>query len=429
MSQGEFHNQFEALTQDVSDFVGAFKLQAVKAVRFEHAWWLGLDLYPKPGFIWFGQGPSGTLMWAKSQQKLAPSSHPVVLYLKAHFLGQRLTSVEGTAQSLRLNFETPGLRAHLSAGKGHSLELLLEVPERKPYRAQLTLAPIAHEQAPAMDSPRAKAAGAPAPVATPEQKKHAKLLANIQRDIQEAETWLGRFGPLCLRLAADPSLWKNPERLSPEDRALCEEEIAAGRWPSFAAPSTRAALDKIFHERQRRLRRASGGRARLAKMERVGPVSAPQSSRPLAAGGTPDFATPPTKPRKKPGAWVEVLPQLWARVGRSATENDELFRQARDRDLWFHVRGGSGSHVWIPRGQPSFGAKAEASEDMLRVGCQLALINSPAAKSGRAVVDYTERRNLRRIRSAAGKVEILRSETRSVRLDEAFEKLILKRSG
>ena len=76
MSQGEFHNQFEALTQDVSDFVGAFKLQAVKAVRFEHAWWLGLDLYPKPGFIGLAGGPQAALCGRKASKNWLPPVIP-----------------------------------------------------------------------------------------------------------------------------------------------------------------------------------------------------------------------------------------------------------------------------------------------------------------------------------------------------------------
>jgi len=175
--------------------------------------------------------------------------------------------------------------------------------------------------------------------------------------------------------------------------------------------------------RRRLERKAKVAAERLAKLEQ-GPArvskAAPQRLRhtavpQLTASGRP-------KPTKKPGQWVEFAPDLWARLGRSATENDELFRQAKDRDLWFHVRGQAGAHVWVPRGQPGFGAKDAAPEHILKYGCQLALYNSRASESGSAFVDYTERRYLKKISGTDGALRILRSEARNTRMDPDFEK-------
>lgn len=272
-------------------------------------------------------------------------------------------------------------------------------------------------------TPKLEAAN-PIPTITPEEKKRRRLIENIEADLKVAELWLERWTTLCARLQTDPSLWGQRSEWSEEEWELIQPEITAGKLPAFSASTRGVALDHIFQARRRAERKQAGARARLEKVQR-------QEVKPLLKTQTPASTTVekdvPQRPRKKPGIWVEVMEGLWARIGRSASENDELFRQARDRDLWFHVRGGAGAHVWVPRGQPGFGAKSEASSDLIYYGCQLALLNSSASKTGHAVVDFTERRHLRKIRSAVGAVEILRSETKAVRTDEAFERKILKK--
>ncbi len=128
--------------------------------------------------------------------------------------------------------------------------------------------------------------------------------------------------------------------------------------------------------------------------------------------------------KKKPGLWIEIKEGLWARVGRNAAENDELFKQARDRDLWFHVRAEAGAHVWIPYGQTEFKGKAP-SEEILSLGAQLAIFNSKARGSRGAHVDITNRSQLKKISGQSGKLKILRSDVRFTRLDPLFERRVL----
>jgi predicted ribosome quality control (RQC) complex YloA/Tae2 family protein len=91
--------------------------------------------------------------------------------------------------------------------------------------------------------------------------------------------------------------------------------------------------------------------------------------------------------------------------------------------LWFHIRGLGGSHVWVPRGQPLFGAKDSGLRDDLELwACQLAVYNSKARHSGTGVVDITEKRHLKSAKGQEGTLIIGRSQTRMADIDEAFEK-------
>ncbi|MDR5694962.1 MAG: NFACT RNA binding domain-containing protein [Armatimonadota bacterium] len=78
-------------------------------------------------------------------------------------------------------------------------------------------------------------------------------------------------------------------------------------------------------------------------------------------------------------------------VGRSNRENDHLtFHIARPSDLWFHARDVPGSHVILQTGGRT------PSSEAIEVAAQVAAYFSKARGSGHVLVDYTERRYVRR---------------------------------
>lgn len=83
-------------------------------------------------------------------------------------------------------------------------------------------------------------------------------------------------------------------------------------------------------------------------------------------------------------------------VGRNARQNDEVtFKRASGDDLWFHVRGMPGAHVILKNGG------RPAPQDVIERVASLAAWYSPARKGGSEVlVDYTERRYVRRVPGA-----------------------------
>ena len=82
-------------------------------------------------------------------------------------------------------------------------------------------------------------------------------------------------------------------------------------------------------------------------------------------------------------------------VGTNNVMNNLLtFKTARSYDIWFHVKNHHGSHVIIRKNDETEGI---CEEDLL-LAAQTAAYFSEAASSDNVAVDYTERRNVRRIK-------------------------------
>ena len=83
-------------------------------------------------------------------------------------------------------------------------------------------------------------------------------------------------------------------------------------------------------------------------------------------------------------------------VGRNSRQNDEItFRRAKGDDWWFHARGVPGAHVIVrTQGQP-------LSAGTILYAAGLAAYFSRLREEVDVAVDYTQRRQVRRIRGAA----------------------------
>ena len=83
-------------------------------------------------------------------------------------------------------------------------------------------------------------------------------------------------------------------------------------------------------------------------------------------------------------------------VGRNSRQNDEVtFQRAKGDDWWFHARGVPGAHVIVrAQGQP-------IPPDTTRCAAELAAYYSRLRGEADVAVDYTRRRQVRRIRGAA----------------------------
>ena len=94
-------------------------------------------------------------------------------------------------------------------------------------------------------------------------------------------------------------------------------------------------------------------------------------------------------------------------MGRNSRQNDDLtFRRASSTDWWFHARGVPGSHVIVR------GGGEELPRATVRRAAELAAYYSRARRDASVVVDYTQRRNVRRIpRAAPGLVNYRQERT------------------
>jgi predicted ribosome quality control (RQC) complex YloA/Tae2 family protein len=102
-------------------------------------------------------------------------------------------------------------------------------------------------------------------------------------------------------------------------------------------------------------------------------------------------------------------------AGRDAGENERLStRFARGNDLWFHARGGAGSHVVL-----RYDKKGEFRDSDIADASLIALHFSRLRRQGEGEVVYTYCKNLRKPKNAKeGTVTYHHEKTRYVRIDE-----------
>jgi len=111
--------------------------------------------------------------------------------------------------------------------------------------------------------------------------------------------------------------------------------------------------------------------------------------------------TPPFRVFTVPGGY-----EVW--VGKSSANNDLLtMKYAQPNDLWFHVRGASGSHtvLKVPRGS------GNPPREAIRAAASIAVYYSKMRKAGNVPVAYCERKYVRKPKgAAAGAVRLEREE-------------------
>ncbi len=407
-------------------FESGAQLQTIKCYRLEaNRWLLMFDFYPSPRRLVLGLGEGGQCVGLTNfelPKGLKPQAHPVQLYLKAHLSNQRVWGATSRKGEWVVDFAPGSSQLSLSWGEqGRQLNVQVKIPGRADYTSQMSLADL-----PALATPDSAApgvVGAEVPSTQPADPL-AKLRAAVEQDRVEGERQRTLWGGWAQKLKADPLAWADESRWTADELVELQKMITDQVLPPMRREFLRKAQDTIFQKARRAERKIAGAVKRLAELEKK--AKKVKSVAPKDGGEEIESKAPSriAVPKKKPGLWVALVADgsLWARVGRSATENAELFRQARDRDLWFHVRSHPGAHVWIPRGQAGLGAKEEASEQILNWGAQLAIINCKVRDLPAATVDCTERRHLKSISGKPGHLEILRSTTRDTRRDTEFEK-------
>lgn len=407
------------MTQLVKSFLGS-QLQRFRTFKDPSAqgFFLHVDFYPGPRNLILARSAKN-LVWVEGfdRKLLKNQTHPIELYMRAHFEGARLLGVENNAQLIHWDFASRGSFC-LDFSKGDFAQVSCLVPGRKEYTSQILLAVFKELQELGVFSEEPLQSRV-----SSVEKKWRRLLAKVEGDVTSAREWLDKGGSLCHTLESDPQAWLNAEAWSPNQLAWLEEQRAQGVLPNFGAAHLGRAQEMLFSLRRRYQRKWKQSQERLKDLLNQGDKNyySQRGSVPSVAPSS-DVHLKDERPVKKPGLWVRVDHRIWVRVGRSSAENEALFKQAKDRDLWFHVRGYAGAHVWVPRGQPEFSKKGDLSETLLVLICQLALFNSKLRESGRGTVDYTERRHLKKIPGKIlGQVSILRSQTRSIQLDPEFE--------
>ena len=371
-----------------------------------------LDFYPAPRSLVLGmngQSLECSEGFSPKDYSLKNFTKPTLLYLKAHFVGQSIKSIHFENDELYIEFHSKENENFYIRWNLKEKTAVYAVPSKKEYRQTLEfLGPLSVFEKSESESKEKTKIQNPG-----EDKTHKRLIKNIESDIEKSEKWLSTHQKYILYFLENPVLWGNLEAL---DKAT--SEWALDRFPQiktkvlFKETHRKEALNSLKILLNKMTRRVSGAQKRLADVKSQNQVAPKEEAQKMSIKEKAFHK----KADQGPGSKVQLSDNIWAIVGRKATENDELYRKAQSRDLWFHVRGHKGAHVWVRRGQPGFGASDEASQKLLEEAALLAAKNSKA-KGAWISVDYTERRFLKKRKGAAiGEVLVLQSKTLFVSL-------------
>lgn len=89
------------------------------------------------------------------------------------------------------------------------------------------------------------------------------------------------------------------------------------------------------------------------------------------------------------------------KIGGNAKENDKLFKEASQDDLWFHLQSLPSTHVWLSTDQPMKNKK------LIKECAHLVKDNSKCAS--RVTVIYTLKKNLKKDHEKPGSVILQKS--------------------
>ena len=178
-------------------------------------------------------------------------------------------------------------------------------------------------------------------------------------------------------------------------------------------------MDHFFRQYKKMQRRVEHAKQRIQKERQLMDKIAKQEISPITTSYLLYYDIKPPKRKKStenplpPGVKQEVSDngyRLW--IGRNASGNENILKNARGNDLWLHVKGYPGSHCLVIRQ-----GKKPIPHTVIQWAAKRALAHSKGKKSGEGEVEYTMRTHVRRFKGAApGQVIVQNSKTIYVRL-------------
>lgn len=196
-------------------------------------------------------------------------------------------------------------------------------------------------------------------------------------------------------------------------------EIALALDPALSAAENAARWLKKAKRYQAAGARIAQRRAQVAQELAAGEAALQRAQEATTAEQLAqlELPAPPRRERQRAGArlpYRKYTSRAGAAilVGRSARDNDALWKSARGNDLWLHARGLQGAHVVVP------GASDPPDARTLSDAALLAAHFSSARREEAAEVAWTRCKWVRKPRGAPpGSVQISQEKTLRVRLD------------
>ena len=220
------------------------------------------------------------------------------------------------------------------------------------------------------------------------ERKLTRELETVERKLREVDARES------LREQGE-AIYATLHELAPHERAAVKDDAAK----LFAKYKKLQSSQSHLFERRAELHRARASLEQLQwELERARDDDLEDVEQAVAHGARRSTLAPrkPSSRKRKP---LAVLTKDGSRIliGRSPVENADLtFRVARPDDLWFHAQQIPGAHVILQRDD-----KSAPSETDIARAAELAAYYSKAQASTKVLVDYTERKHVRKQPGAA----------------------------
>ena len=415
----EINNLYTDITHYVTFFKPGAQLQKIRSFRAEASrkWLFDFDFYPEPRRIVYctdiksdtyadSWGFLGSVQ--QSALGLEPSQNPLVLYLKSHFVGRRIN--EANLDKGKLTLDMGKGYFWTMQKEGQKLLVELVVPQKKPFKKQLDLWDLQDFSSEAVPDKSVQKNESRA------QKKHQKLVQNIETDLWKAKVLVRKYEPFIEELKKDPKIFYS-QLYEAQVSELQKRKVLP---PSLELKLLKDYLNAVFSDFKRQKRKLEKASARLLEVQDLEDEYLIKHSKKFEQGAKHPGMK---QEQKKPGLEVTMKSGLKLFVGKNSKDNDELLRFVSSKDMWFHVRGYSGAHVWLLRSENGLGKKDLIPQKLIEEAAKVALWNSKLKNSATGPVDYTEKRYLKKIKGSEGAVRILQSNVLFADLPPDFEKM------
>jgi predicted ribosome quality control (RQC) complex YloA/Tae2 family protein len=239
------------------------------------------------------------------------------------------------------------------------------------------------------------------------ERQRAAVAADLAR-YEDAERYRRMGDALKYNLAAVPRGASVVTLADPYGAGDLTVELDAALTPA-------ANVERLFRLYRKAKRGVTAAAARLATLDAALDAARARLAAAAAGEGAGDGAAGETPRAKRRSAAAVAVPGrryvssdgFAVLVGRSKAENDELtFGYARPDDLWLHAQQAHGSHVVIRRTTRG----KEVPRRTVEEAAALAALYSGARHARCVPVVAVERRYVRRVRGAPGRVTFSREE-------------------
>lgn len=423
-----------------------------------------LDLNRHSPQLWLLENDEEIEAWQACSR--AKRKRPMELFLRSHFVGQRLLNVEsrGPGQlALQLSCEPEGLaelefslrplapqfRA-LRIKDGRELQMTEFKPQDSSTRSSAGASAKGRESIVAKPLPNSEAANVTESLAASftgslklSRERTSKFLMALRADAQTpqaSEALLSSKRPRRSKRAVDAVReeiaaktlvpWRSwadhilqygekvpPSFVSSEAEAIWHREADLARQQGLKTHELAARFFELAKKLERKL---EGTRKRLAELERLAAEDAQSGGEGQSARAhskrKPVAESSTSKPSllqqaEARGRSLAIADDLVFYIGKSAEDNLRLLRRAQSFDYWFHVRGRTGAHGILRRARGRVVSEAELQ------ACARALVEQSLKK--RAVdlrgesfdVSLCEVRFVKPVKGAKGLVHFTHDRT------------------